>query len=468
MSFALLSGLVLLCSFIIGLCVFYLITNKQSETGNEYTPSIVEEIPLIVGERFRILSSQQLIQELALESALNNIRANLGLSDENWQKDALPFLHNYIAFVQRLPASESHHHAGDGGLVKHTLDVAALALIASTAQSWPPNAKTEEIAQKTSVWRYGIMCAAILHDVGKTLTNFHIDLYQDSKDPSSILWLPDAGSMLETGRQFYRVSFPDKKIAYAVHAEIAWTFFQAIVPSHVRQWLTETDSALMLALRGYLSGNKENNPLHQIITKADMTSVARDLKSGSRQRFSTATRTPWIEIIMETLREMLAQRGTYFSIANNAGGDLFRQGNDIYMMSKNVPDYIRQYLKNNNHTAAPSFPTDNQRIFDTLLEYGAVIPDSFDERRAVKHIQVVFTRNDGTQKDTIFSVLHFKLETLFPNESDYPAEFKGILNPITAPIQSNEATKSDSDNTQTTQVEPVSKVVFMHPNPIIF
>lgn len=48
----------------------------------------------------------------------------------------MPFLlEKYIAFVQRLPASESHHHAGDGGLVRHTLDVAALALVASTSQS---------------------------------------------------------------------------------------------------------------------------------------------------------------------------------------------------------------------------------------------------------------------------------------------------------------------------------------------
>ncbi|SUA21650.1 TraI [Neisseria gonorrhoeae] len=65
-----------------------------------------------------------------------------------------------------------------------------------------------------------------------------------------------------------------------------------------------------------------------------MTSVSRDLRSGSRQRFSTAKRKPFIETIMETLKEMLSDRGVHFSIATTAGGDLFRKGDRIYLMSK--------------------------------------------------------------------------------------------------------------------------------------
>lgn len=43
-----------------------------------------------------------------------------------------------------------------------------------------PNAKTEEIAKKTAVWRYGIMCAALLHDVGKTVTGFQVELFDSA------------------------------------------------------------------------------------------------------------------------------------------------------------------------------------------------------------------------------------------------------------------------------------------------
>ncbi|ENX2800322.1 TraI domain-containing protein, partial [Neisseria gonorrhoeae] len=230
---------------------------------------------------------------------------------------------------------------------------------------------------------------------------------------------------------YYRVEFPDAKSAYSTHAEIAWTFFQALVPSHVRQWLATTDPNLMITLRNYLSGKKDGSPLEQLIKNADMTSVSRDLRSGSRQRFSTAKRKPFIETIMETLKEMLSDRGVHFSIATTAGGDLFRKGDRIYLMSKNVPDYIRQYLRKNQHPAAGSFPADNQRIFDTLFEYRAVIPPENDPHRAINHIEVEFTRMDGEKVRNIFSVLCFNAKTLYP-DGDYPTEFLGNLSEVSA------------------------------------
>ncbi|ENX3437214.1 TraI domain-containing protein, partial [Neisseria gonorrhoeae] len=282
-----------------------------------------------------------------------------------------------------------------------------------------------------AVWRYGIMCAALLHDVGKTVTGFQVELFDSAISLEKLLWLPDTGSMAESGKLYYRVEFPDAKSAYSTHAEIAWTFFQALVPSHVRQWLATTDPNLMITLRNYLSGKKDGSPLEQLIKNADMTSVSRDLRSGSRQRFSTAKRKPFIETIMETLKEMLSDRGVHFSIATTAGGDLFRKGDRIYLMSKNVPDYIRQYLRKNQHPAAGSFPADNQRIFDTLFEYRAVIPPENDPHRAINHIEVEFTRMDGEKVRNIFSVLCFNAKTLYP-DGDYPTEFLGNLSEVSA------------------------------------
>lgn len=411
--------------------MLYLINTRKSTDSVSHNDEVAHINQNIVNDRFRILNAHELIQVLDLSPQISGIKMNLGLSDENWSKDALPFLEKYIAFVQRLPASESHHHAGDGGLVRHTLDVAALALVASTSQSWSPNAKTEEIAKKTAVWRYGIMCAALLHDVGKTVTGFQVELFDSAISLEKLLWLPDTGSMAESGKLYYRVEFPDAKSAYSTHAEIAWTFFQALVPSHVRQWLATTDPNLMITLRNYLSGKKDGSPLEQLIKNADMTSVSRDLRSGSRQRFSTAKRKPFIETIMETLKEMLSDRGVHFSIATTAGGDLFRKGDRIYLMSKNVPDYIRQYLRKNQHPAAGSFPADNQRIFDTLFEYRAVIPPENDPHRAINHIEVEFTRMDGEKVRNIFSVLCFNAKTLYP-DGDYPTEFLGNLSEVFA------------------------------------
>lgn len=407
-----------------GAAYFYL--NRKPSKPQHTTAPVSVAVQKIYGDKFLILSADELIAELDLQPSIANIKANLGLSNENWNRDGLPLLRNFIAFVQRLPASESHHHAGDGGLVKHTLDVAALALLASSSRSWPPNAKTEDIARLTAVWRYGILTAALLHDIGKTLTSFDIELYDKADSRKFSLWMPDTGNMDESGKKLYRVTFPNHKAAYEAHAALGWTFFQSIVPSNARKWINEADPNLIKALRSYLSGQHQDSPLTDIIKQADMTSTARDLRHGSRQRFASAKRPSLVETVMDTLRTMLAERGAHFSIASTAGGDIFRKDDLVFMMAKNVPDYIRTYLGKNKHPAAASFPSDNQRIFDTLLEYGAVLPNPKDNRKAVTLVAVSFERMDGAVKSHLFTMLCFKLDTLYP-DGQYPHEFQGML-----------------------------------------
>jgi len=407
-----------------GAAYFYL--NRKPSKPQQSPAPVSVAVQKIYGDKFLILSADELIAELDLQPSIANIKANLGLSNENWNRDGLPLLRNFIAFVQRLPASESHHHAGDGGLVKHTLDVAALALLASSSRSWPPNAKTEDIARLTAVWRYGILTAALLHDIGKTLTSFEIELYEKANSRKFSLWMPDTGNMDESGKKLYRVTFPNHKAAYEAHAALGWTFFQSIVPSNARKWMNEADPNLIKALRSYLSGQQQDSPLTDIIKQADMTSTARDLRHGSRQRFSSAKRPPLVEIVMNTLRSMLAERGAHFSIASTAGGDIFRKDDLVFMMAKNVPDYIRTYLGKSKHPDAALFPSDNQRIFDTLLEYGAVLPNPKDNRKAVTPVAVSFERMDGAVKSHLFTMLCFKLNTLYP-DGQYPHEFQGML-----------------------------------------
>uniref|UniRef100_UPI0035A0574F MobH family relaxase n=2 Tax=Neisseria sp. TaxID=192066 RepID=UPI0035A0574F len=418
--------------------------------GENHPPAITDTSapqlrpPAIANGRFRILDAESLIYELGLAPSVANIKSQLGLTNENWDRDGLPLLHNFITLVQRLPASESHHHAGDGGLAKHTLDVAAMALLASNAKSWPPDAKTEDIARLSTVWRYGILAAALLHDIGKVITSFEIPLYKTSDDDNFILWQPDTGRMSDSGRTFYRVVFPDHKTPYSVHKTLGWTFFQNIVPQHARGWMAASDPNLVNALRNYLGGSDEKSALAEIIRTADMQSVARDLKFGSRQRLATAKRRPLNEIVMDTLIEMLAERGAYFSIATTAGGDLFYHGGMVYMMAKNVPDRVRDFLAANEPQLAKSIPSDNQRIFDTLLEYGLVEANTFDPGKAVSNIAVTFAKSDGELKTYPFTVLKFRPETLFPN-GPLPAEFAGVLKELDAPIKRQAVSDGHTD-----------------------
>lgn len=444
--------------------IAYILIKITSSPADELKSSESQAPEYIINNRFKICSVDELINILDLNSALDLIQENLGLSQENWAKDAVPVLHRYIEFVQRLPASEYHHHAGDGGLVRHSLEVAIFALRISTGKIWPPNAKTEDIARLTCVWRYGIMICAILHDIGKIITNFKIQLFPNPYTiAQSTLWIADTGSMLETGLSYYTVDF-SKNNNYAVHAELGYLFFQAIVPLHVRQWITTTDPNLLYALRNYLTcqkATKADDALHEIIKQADMASTARDLKSGSRQRFASATKIPLIELIMETLIYMVKQKGGYFTVAVKSGGNIFRIGEKVYIIAKYVPDKIREFLQKEQPDYAPPYPQENQRVFDTLMEYGAVAPSQYDEHKAIIGADVTFLNADGTMADKVsyLTFLQFKLATLYPH-SDYPAEFQGGFTIVPTKPEAVKEAKPEGKEPSTGPVkEPISKII---------
>ena len=419
--------------------------SEEKDTTQDATPTETQ-LPAVSGTRLRVLTANELISTLDLQPVIDNIKIHSGLSTENWNKDGLPLIHNFLSLVQRLPASESHHHAGDGGLARHTLDVAALALRQAAGRSFPPNGKTEDIPRLTAVWKYGILVAALLHDVGKVLTGFNITL-SDINNKNSKLWMPDAGNM--PPNSYYQVDFLAENHRYSEHAEIGWSFFKDLVPESTRQWIADSSPDLLVLLRYYLSGKKDGSIIEELVKSADMASVSRDLASGSRQRFASAKRIPLIEIIMDNLREMLSERGRYFTIAKDAGGDLFRKGEIIYLISKNVPDYIRKYIEVYKTDYASTLPDDNNRIFDTLLEYRAIKPNPYDENKSITNIAVQFIKGGKISVRTHFTVLAFDAKTLYP-DGNYPVEFSGDLQVVEEkPIKTPQTdTENNADDNQ--------------------
>ena len=105
-------------------------------------------------------------------------------------------------FVQQLPASEAHHHAGAGGLLRHGLEVVHEALRLRRTVLLPAGAPAEEVARQEDIWTYATVCAGLLHDLGKPVTDLRIIV--DDED-----WSPLAGP-LPVGRP-YGVTFQPQR-----------------------------------------------------------------------------------------------------------------------------------------------------------------------------------------------------------------------------------------------------------------
>jgi hypothetical protein len=85
------------------------------------------------------------------------------------QQTVTPFLHRLVTFCWDLPASEAHHHSGAFGLITHSLDVAAHALVAFAQSSvwWTKAPDPAQRHRMHSRWLVGTALAGLLHDMGK-------------------------------------------------------------------------------------------------------------------------------------------------------------------------------------------------------------------------------------------------------------------------------------------------------------
>lgn len=87
------------------------------------------------------------------------IQSIVGLQQNYWHYFYLQAIYNLAAYVQLLPASEAHHHSGQGGLLSHTLETALQALRIRRGKLLPPNADAETVTRLKDVWTYGISLA---------------------------------------------------------------------------------------------------------------------------------------------------------------------------------------------------------------------------------------------------------------------------------------------------------------------
>ena len=111
----------------------------------------------------------------------------------------LAVLGRYAEFVQRLPASGAHHHAGLGRMLDHGLEVTLQALLIRRGKLLPVGAEPERIGKAHDLWTYAVFTAAVLHDIGKPAVDQEVMLFNAE---GRVLgpWDPWSGPMSRTPR----------------------------------------------------------------------------------------------------------------------------------------------------------------------------------------------------------------------------------------------------------------------------
>lgn len=417
--------------------------HKQSFVEPKRTGQAPQTLPeperkVAIGGRepgwLRVLPADDLISLIQAKKAVDQMANQSRLASTVFKRDLLPAIKNYAEFVQLMPASESHHHAHVGGLLSHTIEMVLSAMTMRNGHLFPQYAPAEEIDEQRDQWTYVVFYAALLHDIAKPMTDMRI-LWRGGNMQEPIRWKPIAGPLSEIGfgrsDMEYRVEFEPKSARdYQAHSRLAITLLGKIAPPSALTFLAQTPSAFD-ALTQYLSGNKVGL-LSDVVKRADMLSTARALKEGSRARFTTASSTPLVELLMTAIKSML--QGTELPL-NRSGAAGWVKDGAIWFVAKRIADQSRLWIKKNAPDESVPGDSKNDRLFDTWQEYG-LIDLNPSTGKAIWSCTVIGTSPESDDTDAVqykheLSLLKFPLHRIYDDASLYPSDFDGkiIVNP---------------------------------------
>ncbi len=361
--------------------------------------------------RIRVEPAEQLLARPERVGRLQAIEDLTRVTPAHFEALYRRALLNYAAYVQQLPASEAHHHAGLGGLLDHGLEAAGIALKLRRAHLLPPGAPTEIIDAQADLWSYACFTATLLHDVGKPAVDQLVTLF-DEHGREVGPWDAWAGPMQAYA---YDARFVSNR-NYRMHQRAAPLLARFIVPPEGFRWLT-SEREVLAAWLAVISGVPEDvGPLGSIVEEADRLSTAADLTGSIARQSPTARVRPLHKRLVTGLR-FLIDRGEL--TLNRPGAAGWLAGEDLWLVVKTALNALRAHLLQEGQTG---IPLDNRRLMDELQQRGVLVPNG---DRAVWTSRITLGE---WQQD--LTVLRFSAARFWPDPATRPETCHGTVEPL--------------------------------------
>ncbi len=379
----------------------------------------------------KILTANELMTHCGLDPDMNEWRSLSGVDNHVFNQIFLTPLLRYAEAVQLAPASESHHHSGPGGLLKHTVDVITIALKRRRGFQLPLGGTIKEISDQKHLWTYGVFIACLLHDIGKLSATIRILVHLN--DGTERLWTPHDEPLINSRHaSHYTIQF--HKLPYEYHHRISLTHFE-LIPQAARGWIMQAP-AVMTQLCAYLWGDRfESGIIGEIAEFADRESTARNLQIPSDGRFSSQFSA--IDRYLKMMRQWISDGAIKINV-NGGMGFVDHEGN-LYLVCRSLAEKIIQECLS---LGLKHLPQDHVRVYDILQEHGYALPTA--DGKAIWNVNVKTTSFNHT-----FTCLKFEARR-FSTPSKPLTPINGVIEIVTSkspetPSQENQKISSDSE-----------------------
>lgn len=272
----------------------------------------------------------------------------------------VPAIERFASFAHLLPASQSHHHRGAGGLLRHSLEVGLWAL-QSADKVLLDAAKTPSQRRKMEPrWQFAVFAAALCHDAGKPVT----DLVVTNRDRTAV-WKAIKEDLYDWARKnkvdAYFLDWREGRLRQ--HTALSNLIADRIIGTEALEWIEEGGTELIVWLLESLNCNPgPANLIHDLVIKADQTSVERDLKSLGVAMAGYDLGVP-VERHLTDIMRRLVKEGAW--LVNEPGARLWNIGGHLYLIWPAAGEEIAKQVRED---SIPGIPRTPDGILDMLVE----------------------------------------------------------------------------------------------------
>lgn len=300
---------------------------------------------------------------------IERIRMALGFSLPDFEKLLLPVLRNYAAFVHLLPASETHHHRGAGGLFRHGLEAAFGAAQASDGVVFSIVGTPKEKRDNEPRWRLVSTLAGLLHDVGKPFSDMTV-----TNAEGTAIWNPHSEPLFEWaskhGVDRYFLRWRDSR--QKRHESFALLAVDRMIPVKTREFIAHPVPEIMGALLEAISGTRIDNPVTKLMMFADKESVQRDLKQSRLDVDEFSYGVPVERYVFDAIRR-LVNTGKWK--VNEPGAKVWHLHDGVFVAWRSLGDMYALIGKDK----IPGIPKDPDTLADILIERGFALQNKVTE-----------------------------------------------------------------------------------------
>jgi len=285
---------------------------------------------------------------------------NLVPTTETVEKHYKPAVYRLASFVHLLPASQSHHHRGAGGLLRHSLEVGLWSL-QQTERMLIRGVTTPKSRRAIEPrWRLAVFFAGICHDLGKAVTDLAVT-DRESKER----WRPYNQSLYEWAQSLdisnYFLHWQEGRAKH--HTSVSSTVINNIIGKASFDWISTESTEVLIWLTESINCNPgQTNQIYDLVVKADQLSVERDLKTMGVAMAGYEIGVP-IERYLTDIMRRLVREGIWR--INEPAARIWNIGGHIYLV---WPAAGEEIAKRASGEDIPGLPKTPDGILDMMVE----------------------------------------------------------------------------------------------------